>query len=309
MPVLAAVLLLASFCPPTWGQGATPDAENPLRRFLPDSKILGGWTRDGDYQYFAGEDLYIYIDGGAEIYLEYGFSRVIVQDYKDRAGSRISLEIFEMQSPYGAYGMFTFKKGPRGETIGLGDRGQMDDYYLNFCKGRYLVTITSLDRAETAGEGGLAIGRAVDLFIQETSAEPALLARLPRDGLRTPSIKYFRGRLGVSNSLPLLAGAAAGIEEGVMADYDSGRTIGVFHYPDEDSARKKWTEAKAAFPDEPQAAGSGDSGPALVARDEKGRSFFARLEADFMFFVIGRLDLAAAGEALARIIGDMKRPL
>jgi len=291
------------------GRAAASEKENPLRRLLPETDIPGGWTKDGDDQYFAGEDLYIYIDGGAEIYLEYGFSGVIVQDYKDGAGSRISLEIFEMQAPDGAYGMYTFKKGPRGQALDLGDRGQMDDYYLNFCKGRYLATITSLDQAAAAQEGGLAIGRAVALLIKETGAEPSLVARLPQDGLLRPSIKYFRGRLGVANSLPLLAKASIALEEGVTADYESGRAICVFQYPDKESALNKWTDAKSALPDEPKAAKSGPGGPALVARDEKGRSFFGRLDDRAIYFVIGRLDLAEAGPALDGLIKEMKDPL
>jgi hypothetical protein len=230
---------------------------------------------------------------------------VIVQDYKSGADNRISLEIFEMQSSAGAYGMFTFKKGPHGEAIDLGDIGQTDDYYLNFCKGRYLVTITSLDQTETAAEGGLAIGRAVGSLIRETEAEPGLVARLPREALCPQSIRYFRGRLGVSNSLPLLAKAAGGITEGVKADYDSGRTICVFRYPDKELARRKWTEARAAFPEAQSAAGAADGGPVLVARDEKGHSFFARQEEDSIYYVIGALDLAAAGDALARVIEEM----
>jgi len=233
---------------------------------------------------------------------------VIVQDYKSGAANRISLEIFEMQSSAGAYGMFTFKKGPHGEAIDLGDIGQTDDYYLNFCKGRYLVTITSLDQTETAAEGGLAIGRAVGSLIRETEAEPGLVARLPREALRPQSIKYFRGRLGVSNSLPILAKAAGGITEGVKADYDSGRTICVFRYQDKELARRKWTEAKGASPEATPVGGSNDNGPVLVVRDDKGRSYFARLEEDSIYFIIGRLDLTEAGEALVRIIGKMNRP-
>jgi len=264
--------------------------------------------KDGDHQLFEGEDLFIYIDGGAEIYLEYGFSRVIVQDYKNDAGSRLSLEIFEMGSSDSAYGMFTFKKGPRGETIGLGDEGQLDDYYLNFCKGRYLVTITSLDQAETAGEHVLAIGRTVESRIKERAARPGLVGLLPAEGLLPLSVKYFRGPLGVSNSIPLLAKPAAGIKDGVRADYGSGLTICVFRYPDKDLAQRRLAELKAGFSADRPVKDRGVNGPVLIARDEKGRSFFAQLEEAHIAFVGGRLDLSEAGEELAGIIVNIKRP-
>jgi hypothetical protein len=303
---LAVPVLLGVFCPVFPGEGKASE-ENPLERLLPAAHLPGGWTREGDSQYFAGEDLYIYIDGGAEIYLEYGFSGVIVQDYKDDAGSRISLEIFEMQSPDAAYGMYTFKKGPHGRAVDLGDRGQWDDYYFNFCKGRYLATITSLDQAEAAQKGGLAIGRAVDALIGEPGTEPGLVARLPKENLRPHSIKYFRGRLGVSNSLPLLAKAAAGILDGALAETESGRTVCIFQYPDRESALQKWAEAKDPDTERAQAVRTGDAEPVLFAGDDKGVSYFARLEDKSIYFIIGRLNPAEAGEALARLIGWMNR--
>ncbi len=232
---------------------------------------------------------------------------MIVQDYKNDAGSRLSLEIFEMGSSDSAYGMFTFKKGPRGETIGLGDEGQLDDYYLNFCKGLYLVTITSLDQTETAGEGLLAIGRFVESRLKETAARPGLVGLLPVEGLLSSSVKYFRGPLGVSNSFPLLAKTAVGIKDGVRVDYGSGRTICVFHYPDKDLAERKLAEAKAGFSAARPAKDPGVTGPALIAWDEKGGSFFAQVEEDYIVFISGDLDLPEAGEELAGIIVTIKR--
>ncbi|MCK7482485.1 MAG: hypothetical protein M0C28_39200 [Candidatus Moduliflexus flocculans] len=59
----------------------------PLRAYLPSDGAAPGWTQDGEPQEFEGEDLYTYIDGGAEIYQEYGFRRVVVQDYRNAGGS------------------------------------------------------------------------------------------------------------------------------------------------------------------------------------------------------------------------------
>jgi len=302
---LAALLFLCSFGLPSGEQAATQTGQRPLSGLLPIPSELGGWTNDGDLQLFEGEDLFIYIDGGAEIYLEYGFARVIVQDYRNEAGIRLSLEIFEMQSPESAYGMYTFKRSPRGETLVIGDEGQLADYYLNLRKGRYLVTITSLDLAETAGVGLLAIARAVDKRIEETAAGPDLIGALPEEGLLTPSLKFFRGPLGVSNSEPVLAGVAAGIENGVRGDYGSGRTVYVFSYPDGSISRQKWAEAKALF-SESKFSDLAVSGPVMSARDEKGRSIFARLEGNFIIVMIGRINLPEAGAELDRVAAKLR---
>ncbi len=273
---------------------------------LPGPSGLGGWTNDGDHQLFKGEDLYIYIDGGAEIYLEYGFARVIVQDYRNGDGSRLSLEIFEMQSPDSAYGMFTFKRSPHGEPLDLGDDAQLADYYLNLRKGRYLVTITSLDQVESAREALLAIARALDKRIEETAAKPDLVGVLPEECLLEPSIKYFRGPLGVSNSEPLLSGVAAGLENGARGDYRSGRTICVFSYPNGSFSQKKWAAAKSVFSNEQRFTGFSLDGPVITAQDDKGRSFFAQREARYIVFVIGRMSLPEAEAELDRVAEKLR---
>jgi hypothetical protein len=107
----------------------------PLREYLPADGAAPGWARDGEPQEFEGEDLYSYIDGGAEIYQEYGFRRVVVQDYRNPRGKSVSLELFEMDSPAAAYGMFTFKRSGKGRSLGLGGGGEIEAYYLNFWKG------------------------------------------------------------------------------------------------------------------------------------------------------------------------------
>jgi hypothetical protein len=102
-------------------------SQAPLRTVLPADGSVPGWTRDGEPQEFVGEDLYTYIDGGAEIYQEYGFRRVVVQDYESRAGKSVSLEIFEMADPAAAYGIFTFKRSGRGKVVPLGSRAELED--------------------------------------------------------------------------------------------------------------------------------------------------------------------------------------
>jgi hypothetical protein len=285
-----------------FGQAGTSVKEGPLLSLLPDRSELKGWIEDGDHQFFEGDDLFVYIDGGAEIYFEYGFGRVIVQDYKNAAGSRLSLEIFEMNSPESAYGMFTFKSSLRGEAVDLGDECQLADYYLNLRKGRYLVTITGLDRAKEAEAGLLTIARAVDARIAQTAGKPDLLSIFPEEGLQQASVKFFLGPLGVFNSEQLLAPLAAGIERGAKGDYVSGRAIGIFQYPDKGLAEARLTEAKTKFAQDQKLADFAASGSMIKARDQKGRSILAQLEGEYIVFVIGGMSLHEARADLTRVV-------
>lgn len=232
---------------------------------------------------------------------------MIVQDYKNAAGSRLSLEIFEMNSPESAYGMFTFKSSRRGEAVDLGDECQLADYYLNLCKGRYLVTVTGLDQAEVARGGLLVIARAVDSRIQEKAAKPTLISILPEEGLQPASIRFFRGPLGLFNSEALLTPVATGIETGARGDYISGRTIFVLKYPSTDSSKKKLAEAIAHYSQDRKFVDFAVSGSIMTARDEKGRSIFAQLEGEYIVFVIGRISSHEARADLARVVDRIRR--
>jgi Family of unknown function (DUF6599) len=211
-----------------------------------------------------------------------------------------------MQSPSSAYGMLTFKRSPRGEPLGLGDEGQLADYYLNFYKGRYLVTITALDQADPARIGLLAIASGVDKRIKETASRPDLMDVLAEEDLLAPSLKFFRGPLGVSNSETLLAGMGVGIESGARGDYGSGRTVFVFRYPSRAFSEKKWAEARPYFTVKQKFSDIAPSGPIMGVRDDKGRSIFGRIEGNSIIFVVGRTGLPEAEAQLDRAAAKLR---
>lgn len=236
----AAVLLLA------WPRIAVGQVrDDALRVLLPADQAAPGWSRDGVSQEFAGEDLYAYIDGGAEIYEEYGFRRVIIEDYKSAAGKSVSLEIFEMDGPSAAFGMFTFKRSGHGKAVALGSGGELDDYYLNFWKGCFVVTLTGFD-AEAATLAGLqAVAAAVDAKIANSAKAPGLVEALPREGLIPGSVKYIKGRLGLNNLYPFYTARGLGFKDGVRALYESGETLIILDYGTAEARRSAWLALRA----------------------------------------------------------------
>jgi hypothetical protein len=232
--VLAAVLAASAL--------AASRSAGPLRAYLPSDGAAPGWTRDGEPQEFEGEDLYTYIDGGAEIYQEYGFRRVVVQDYRNAGGKSVSLEIFEMESPAAAYGMFTFKRSGKGRSLGLGGGGEIEAYYLNFWKGRFLVTLTGFDEAAETVDGLAAIGRIADSRLPDGGEAPGLVAALPAEGLRPGSVKYLRGLLGLNNIYPFYTARGLGFRDAVLGLYDSGETLILLNYGSTEARHSAWLE-------------------------------------------------------------------
>jgi hypothetical protein len=238
-------LMLAAF----FGLGARAASDHfgggPLRIYLPADNAASGWTRDGEFQEYEGEDLYAYIDGGAEIYQEYGFRRVILQDYKNAGKRSISLEIFEMETPDAAFGIFTFKRSGSGKALPLGAGAELEAYYLNFWKGRFLVTLTGFDEAAETIDGLSAMAGAVDSMILDGGEAPGLVAVLPAEGLRPGSVKYLKGLLGLNNVYAFYTARGLAFREAVRGLYESGQTLILFDHGSDEARASSWLELRS----------------------------------------------------------------
>jgi hypothetical protein len=243
-----------------------------LASLLPGSGDAPGWSRDGEPQEYPGQELYTYIDGGAEIYHEYGFRGVIVQDFESAAGKSVSMEIFEMADPGAAYGVFTFKRSGQGRSVPLGSGGQLEDYYLNFWKGRYVVTLTGFDESEATIAGLLALGRAVDTKIGETAEAPDLVAALASEGLKPGSVKYLRGLLGLNNVYPFYTARGLVFTAAVKGDYESGASLIVLDYGSAQARASAWADLRAALENTGRFKRTGGPEAAVpLFLDDKGR--------------------------------------
>jgi len=140
---------IASFSP-VFSQDKEPRPEEPLLRLLPPESDLKGWKLDEEPQTAEGIGLFELINGGAEEYLKEGFARALLATYRSSEGKLISLDIYQMLSPESAKSIQRKKAGDRGKKVSVGEEASVEDYYLNFRKGAYQVTLSGYDtRKET----------------------------------------------------------------------------------------------------------------------------------------------------------------
>jgi hypothetical protein len=267
---------------------------------LPGEAETGGWKEDGLPQVYVGEDLFAYINGGAEIYHEYGFKQVIVQDFLNKNKKSISLEIFEMSNPESAYGMYTFKTNPGGEELALGDEAQLADYYMNFWKGKFIITLTGFDEDEGTIKGLQKIARAVETKIKTSGKKPPLVSFLPKNNLLTQSIKYFKGNLGLYNSYPFFARDFFSIDKGIKGDYREGYSFYIIKYKNANECKKSFDEAKAGFKGSPRYRNfKFDKGDLIHVRDGKGKLIFISRFKRFILIIRGTLNQVQARKIFA----------
>src|SRR5512143_1516884 len=74
-----------------------------------DQALTGGYIATEESENYAGGSLYTYMDGGADLYLEYGFSGLSVRRYA-RGKDRYLVELYEMKAPEAAFGVYSYNR-------------------------------------------------------------------------------------------------------------------------------------------------------------------------------------------------------
>ena len=246
-----------------------PSAVLDLASVLPASGEAAGWTRKGDPQLFKGKDLFTYNDGGADIYIEYGFRQLVVQDYENALHQTTTLEIFEMADAAAAFGIFTFKSSAGGTAITLGQGGRLEDYYLNFWKGPVLVTVTGFDDSPASLEGVRRVAGATDRKLALLGERPALAAAFPADWAPRGGLKYIRGPLGLRNLHPVFVKSAIGFSEGIAGWPAESVLAVVLRGGGAAGAKGLFSDAQKLFSSSPQFSGYRTDDARFDARDAK----------------------------------------
>jgi hypothetical protein len=215
--------------------------EEDLAALLPSASETGGWEREGEPQTYRGDGLFLLVNGGAELYFEYGFERAVAATYHDTAQKWISLEIYEMKDAGGAYGIYTSKRGASGELLPIGNEALMAGYYLNFWKGNFLVTLTGGDGSPETVERLKRIARVVDRKIQGRGTEPAIVHLMPEEGMDPLSQTYIRGNLGFSKHGGLRRPCRFAVKEGTVGEY--GKLVAhVLKYEDPPASNQAFSD-------------------------------------------------------------------
>ena len=227
---LAALPLLLVQCASDGDEGASGATPEARPAVVPEDADPGGWHVEGEPRVFEGDDLFDYINGGAEIYHEYGFRKVTIQEYMGKADRGITLEIFEMTDERSAFGIYTLKTGADGESVAVGGGGLIESYYMNFWKGSRLVTLTGFDDHPETVEGLKSIAMAVEEVIGGVKNRPPLVEALRIGGMIEQSVKYIFGPLGLFNACPQVSGKIFGFTEAAAADFKAGYKVVLFRY-------------------------------------------------------------------------------
>jgi hypothetical protein len=152
-----------------------------------------------DTRTFGNESLFGYIDGGAELYLEYGFDSLIVTNLSFK-GNDIKAEVFRMSDPDAAFGIYSVSHFKCTNSIDITRFYCSSAYQVQFCKGSFYVSI--INSSGTVPEQKLSESIAT-LIIGRISGQSFNPSVYITDDLSEAEVKsaiFVRGSLGLFNS-------------------------------------------------------------------------------------------------------------
>lgn len=206
-----------------------------LLSLLPAPNMLQEWSMVDSVRVYEGDDLYQFIDGGADLFLEYGFQRAAAAEYQHASGNTINLEVYEMSDAGAAFGIYSVRSGD-GAIAGIGQGGIVHPHYVTFWKDRFYVSVAASDSTVECRSSMDAIARAIDRSIAERGQIPNVVELLPPEDLQKR--QYVRGRLGLSLIRVLDLPAMFPILDGAIGTYRD-HTLMIVRYENAADARER----------------------------------------------------------------------
>ncbi len=253
--VVAVVLSLACLASPARGALVVPRTQAPPPRG--DSALLPpdgfeGWRLADRGRVFTQADLYGHIDGGAELFLEFGFEQLTVQRYRS-GGAEFVVEVYRMVDPAAATGVYLMKCGNEAPAPAFRERHTVGRYQLQFHRHRYYVIVNNVSGDEKLVPQLVGFATFIAGHLPPGQAVP-LLALLPQPGLDRSSVRLVRGSyalqaiytLGDGDMLQLggkLTAVAGNYRDAAHGSY----TLLLADYPTERAARLAFEHILAAL--------------------------------------------------------------
>jgi hypothetical protein len=167
-------------------------AEPLPNSFLPVSGLMTGWALEGPIKKYTGEDLFEYINGEAELYLQFGFKILTTGLYLKEGNEKLGIaaDVYEMGSDLEAFGIYANYRKPEAEPLKAGTEGFVSPSQLMFYQGRYFVQFNASGAAAQSREVFLNLAGLISRNLPASPQSPPELTLLHIPALISKTEKY-----------------------------------------------------------------------------------------------------------------------
>ena len=178
------IILPGCFLITTFLNGASKGMET----FFPQLK---GWEPKGNPEIYTPDNLYEYINGAADVYLNYDFQKLATTTFENSQRNSFTVDIYRHNNPKNGFGIYTQEKPQKGPFLPIGAQGYYEKGVLNFLKGCYYVKLSGFDLGDRDKTILTNAAQQVAKNLEGETTFPKAVAGLPREGKTEHSERYI----------------------------------------------------------------------------------------------------------------------
>jgi hypothetical protein len=158
-------------------------------RFPPPSKVISkwfpqveGWKFSASPTQYTPENLFEYVDGGADAFLQFDFQELLTASYVNDQKVEITVDLYHHSNATRAFGMYTQERSAGSTPVPVGIEGIAGPDHLEFVAGPVYVKL-----AQAGGKGAPYLRLFADKIaarLPGTRESPAVLKCFPDKGKR-----------------------------------------------------------------------------------------------------------------------------
>jgi len=180
--------------------------------FASDFPKIKGYKQSSEVRTYTPDNLWEYINGAADQFLDYEFQLLQSCDLS-KGDLSVSVDIYDMGSSLNAYGIYMNERPLNKETLAFGVESVISPpYQALLLKGSYYVKIDVLE-SELNDKNGIHLLKAIALALKDSDSLPNELTILPKKNMISGSQRYAnKAFLGLKE-----------LNKCIYADYSDGR--------------------------------------------------------------------------------------
>ena len=133
---------------------------------FPKSGEVAGWAKSGETRVFPAANLWEYIDGDADRYIQAGVEQTLTADYRYENKADAVADVHILKSPDGPRKLMEAESSAGSRPASVGDEARLYASNLVFRKGRYLVRVVAYEETPEINKGLVELGQAIEKKLQ-----------------------------------------------------------------------------------------------------------------------------------------------